>query len=127
LSLKLSWVRRGVAPPRLNLPDEREIEMEDVFKWACEASPGELKVYHSGPRAQERRRDACIPQEEAFAFSKAWQAHEHGLVFLARRRMWKGRHAGYFQYLAIRVSTKTAEILGLIPRTYDTLSYRRVW
>lgn len=97
--------------------------MNDIYRWALGAEPGELKVYHEGLRGWDNRY-AAVSREERLVFDKAWQAHEAGLVFLAQRRIRKGLLKGTFQYVAIRVSAIAAIKLGLV-ESRTSLSYQR--
>ena len=98
--------------------------LEDVYRWAMAAEPGEVKVYHEGPHAERGFVADAQAKKKAVAFGTAYSAHEAGLVFLAQRRIRKGPQRGDLQYLAIRVSEFAARKLGLIE--VPGLSYQRV-
>lgn len=92
--------------------------MIDVLKWSQTADPGDRVVYHS-----RDQHGSPIMESNSVMFSRALEAHDCGLVFLAQQRVRKGPRAGGLEYTATKITLACAQALKLV---HPGSSYRRV-
>lgn len=81
----------------------------DVYKWAQTAPIGTKLIYYN-------EIDQWSPGRRAATMETALVAHAKGMVFLAQRRVKRGRARGMLQYEAHRISPQAAIALGLMPK-----------